>query len=292
MNHYVYEITNLANGKKYIGKRSCKCSIEDDTYMGSGYLIKRAITKYGIENFKKEILEVCENEEDAYTLEKQYIKSVKAWDNDEYYNIDGGGRGVGCGESHPMYQKNVWSLMKNPDKAKKKISQSMKGRKQSKEHIAKKARSSRRVVCINNGLLLDSIKEASLYVNCSKGGISSVCSGERLSAGKLINGECAIWMYYDEYVKLNQIDVDNIIKDVKKHKENITSHIKKKCSKSVICLNNLDIMESISDASRKYNIDIGSISKCCSGKRRFAGVINGEKGEWMYYDDYLKLDYQ
>ena len=30
MNHYVYEITNLANGMKYIGKRTCKCNIEDD----------------------------------------------------------------------------------------------------------------------------------------------------------------------------------------------------------------------------------------------------------------------
>ena len=43
MNHYVYEITNLVNDKKYIGKRSCKCPIEDDKYMGSGYALKKSI---------------------------------------------------------------------------------------------------------------------------------------------------------------------------------------------------------------------------------------------------------
>ena len=42
MNHYVYEITNLINGKKYIWKRSCKCSIEEDKYMGSGKLLKKS----------------------------------------------------------------------------------------------------------------------------------------------------------------------------------------------------------------------------------------------------------
>ena len=54
MNHYVYEITNLINSKKYIGKRSCECPIEEDKYMGSGKYIKIAIEKYGENNFKKE----------------------------------------------------------------------------------------------------------------------------------------------------------------------------------------------------------------------------------------------
>lgn len=65
MFHYVYEITNNINGKKYIGKRSCKCSIEDDKYMGSGKLLNLAKKKYGIDNFSKKILKVCSNEDDA-----------------------------------------------------------------------------------------------------------------------------------------------------------------------------------------------------------------------------------
>ena len=93
MNHYVYEITNLINGKKYIGKRSCKCPIEEDKYMGSGKLLKKAIDKYGIDNFKKEILQVCNNEDEAYAWEDFYTLQVNAWDNPHYYNLRRGGMG-------------------------------------------------------------------------------------------------------------------------------------------------------------------------------------------------------
>ena len=93
MNHYVYEITNLINGKKYIGKRSCKCPIEKDKYMGSGNLIAKAIKKHGVENFKKDILQICENEDMAYEWEKVYIEQVRAYDNSNYYNIHLGGKG-------------------------------------------------------------------------------------------------------------------------------------------------------------------------------------------------------
>ena len=69
MNHYVYKITNLINSKKYIGKRSCKCPIEVDEYMGSGVLMKKALKKYGVDNFSKTILKICDNEEEAFKWE-------------------------------------------------------------------------------------------------------------------------------------------------------------------------------------------------------------------------------
>jgi hypothetical protein len=56
----IYKTTNLINGKIYIGKDSKNNS----KYLGSGLLLKRAILKYGKENFKKEILEECSSIEE------------------------------------------------------------------------------------------------------------------------------------------------------------------------------------------------------------------------------------
>lgn len=92
-NHYVYLITNLINGKKYIGKRTCHCKIEEDNYMGSGVCIVKAIKKYGRDSFKKEILKICNSEEEAYKYEREIIKSTKAYSNRMYYNIALGGLG-------------------------------------------------------------------------------------------------------------------------------------------------------------------------------------------------------
>ena len=65
MFHYVYEITNNINGRKYIGKHSTNNL--NDNYMGSGKALLKAINKYGIENFSKNILIICESEKEAYS---------------------------------------------------------------------------------------------------------------------------------------------------------------------------------------------------------------------------------
>ena len=85
-NHYVYEITNNLNGMKYIGKRSCTCPIEDDSYMGSGKSLVNDFKKYGKENFSKKILEVCNTEKKAYSREKYWIEYYNAVRSDNYYN--------------------------------------------------------------------------------------------------------------------------------------------------------------------------------------------------------------
>lgn len=84
---------NLINGKKYIGQRKYRNNKTDDTYLGSGINIKRAIEKYGSENFKKTILEECENREELNDAERRYIKEYNAVEDPMFYNMAAGGEG-------------------------------------------------------------------------------------------------------------------------------------------------------------------------------------------------------
>ena len=113
MNHYVYEITNLVNGKKYIGKRSCKCPIDKDNYMGSGKILKEALKKYGKEKFTKRIIAICGSEEDAYEQEHILINLYDAYNNNNYYNLTTGGKGGMTGVKMPLNVRKKMSGINN-----------------------------------------------------------------------------------------------------------------------------------------------------------------------------------
>jgi len=85
----IYQTTNLIDGKIYIGQDSS----DKKDYLGSGNYIKRAIEKYGRENFKKEILEYCDSKIDLNKKEVFWIKKL----NSKYpngYNLSDGGEGI------------------------------------------------------------------------------------------------------------------------------------------------------------------------------------------------------
>ncbi len=90
MFYTVYKITNLINSKIYIGVH--KTDNLSDRYMGSGNNIRRAIKKYGKENFKKEYLAIFENEIDMFKMESMLVNDefIK---NEYSYNIKNGGLG-------------------------------------------------------------------------------------------------------------------------------------------------------------------------------------------------------
>lgn len=123
--NYIYLITNNINSKIYIGKHSTD-NIDDD-YMGSGKLIKKAIQKYGIENFTKEYLAFCDTEEKLNWLEKFYIKKYKA--REVGYNLTDGGDGtIGYKYTDKAKQKMSEARKKyhHSEESKRKISESLK----------------------------------------------------------------------------------------------------------------------------------------------------------------------
>jgi len=84
---FVYVTTNLINGKKYVGKCIYERQNNWETYLGSGTYLKRAIKKYGKDNFSKEILEEANSSEELNLLEEKYILMFDAVNSDLFYNI-------------------------------------------------------------------------------------------------------------------------------------------------------------------------------------------------------------
>lgn len=121
--YYIYRIINKINRKTYIGQH--KYNNLNDNYMGSGTNLRRAKKKYGIENFKKEILVFnISKKEYADILEKTFITAErKRVGAGNCYNITDGGKGC--------------EGIKHSEEAKKKMSDAKKGKKHSEEHKQK-----------------------------------------------------------------------------------------------------------------------------------------------------------
>jgi hypothetical protein len=110
MKYIVYKITNLLNGKIYIGVH--KTHNLDDGYMGSGLNINRAIEKYGIENFKKEYLAIFDNPEEMFEMESKLVNEDFIKDK-KTYNVNIGGNG-----SFEFINREYWNKEKRVEHGK------------------------------------------------------------------------------------------------------------------------------------------------------------------------------
>ena len=98
---FVYQITNLTNGRKYIGKKffysaktkqvkgkKKKIKVQSDwqTYYGSSAELTKDVIQLGQDNFSREIIHLCLSKGDCGYLEakEQFVRG--ALEKDEYYN--------------------------------------------------------------------------------------------------------------------------------------------------------------------------------------------------------------
>lgn len=100
----IYKTTNQINGKIYVGKDERNKA----DYYGSGLILNRAIDKYGIENFIKETIEVCNSREELNEREIYWIDKLNAIN--EGYNIALGGSGGDTYSENPNLSKIIEKL--------------------------------------------------------------------------------------------------------------------------------------------------------------------------------------
>ena len=190
----VYKITNNINNKLYFGitkvglkKRwiQHKCNSTRKTYH-----LYRAIIKYGIENFKIEVVKVCNTEEEMYQNEIEFINEYKTNNRLYGYNNSIGGEKSTAGSKRTIEQRKKISdyqktRVRKPhsEETKSKMRLAAKGRDMSKVYTISaklnKGRPAKNIAPVysvdKNGLIkkYQSITEASKFTGIL---ITSICN--------------------------------------------------------------------------------------------------------------------
>lgn len=127
---YVYCIINNITQETYIGRHNYKSKEKWLDYMGSGTLIKKAIEKYGKDNFSKILIEECENIETLMEREESWINHYKSIGKAEYNVALSGGKSS-LGNYWPYLRPEDAQIISN------KLSNSIKKSKKHKMNIKK-----------------------------------------------------------------------------------------------------------------------------------------------------------
>ena len=255
----IYKITNKVNGKVYIGQTIQENGF-DDRYGGNlekntkNQHLKSSIQKYGIDNFDIcEVLEIIKIWDIAHN-QKELDEKETYWI--KYYD-----------STNPDNGYNIEGGGKNEGAG-----------------VRRK-----RVVCLNNNKIFNSINEASEYAKVSKEAIRKCCKCISYRAGINEKGEYLKWMFYNEYICCNEEEIQKRMSLTK------PLFTKTEEDKRVICITTGKIYSKCSIADkdinntgklRKYmdNGGLNNIKK--NGSRSYCGKLeDGTKMYWSYVKD-------
>jgi len=114
MYYTIYKTTNLINNKIYIGLH--QATNPYDSYLGSGKLLKKAIKKYGKQNFNKEVLHIFLSRKEMVNMEKELVNKDFI-NRSDTYNLNLGGIAISklCGEKFKQAILKMKTTLKNKD---------------------------------------------------------------------------------------------------------------------------------------------------------------------------------
>lgn len=197
----IYKITNKVNGKIYIGQtvRSMKVRLMEHKRPSKNSLLAKSMRRYGIENFKVELIDEAYTIEELNNKEIYYIKKFNCIYPNGYNLCCGGGntegykytsiarskmsssrKGKYTGENNHFYGK------KHTEETKKKMKDAFKDKEfyaKRCEHLSKvRYIGGKRVRNIDTGEIFDTIKDACISIGKTEKEtthISRVCRGKR-----------------------------------------------------------------------------------------------------------------
>lgn len=259
----VYQATNNANGKKYIGvcKRTLTGRISQHVHAAKNngkMVFSRAIKKYGIESFDFIVLHEVSSYEDALFLEREAIKNLRP-----EYNTAAGGRGPsGVKWSAERRALSVKSLIASwtPER-KTKASITAKAM-MTPERIAiaktfKPPVINKSVTCLTDGMVFPSVKSAAEYYGIGVTNIISVCRGRQLSAGGVKFAYSVDAFSQAEILRLLSVSASK-----EEDNEKMRGLHRRR---SVMRTSDGAVFQSMKEASTKCGISRSTIWKICNG---------------------------
>lgn len=297
---FIYITTNLINGRKYIGQKKIDDHGKWRKYLGSGIAFKQAVKKYGVENFKREIIAVANDAEELNQLEKKYTIDMDCLNDRSFYNLVLGGgtvtglkfsektiqrlRELASGENNYFYGKRYIGDL-NP----------FYGRKHTIASRTRMSRSHKGQEPWNKGKTgIYSTESIQKMINAKKG--APLSENHKKAIREAQTGE-----NHPMYGKHHTEETKEKIRQKQLGKK-ASEETKKKMSeaqlrrfagkpdmierhtKSVMCVNTGEVFDSVKDAAEHYYISSPSdISQVCKKKRKSAGKDKlGNRLAWEY----------
>lgn len=293
----VYCHTNKINGKKYFGITSR--APEDRWKDGNGYchqiVFWRAIKKYGWDNFIHEIIIDNLTEEEAKQKEIEMIALYKT-NCRKYYNptcgynmTDGGDGALGRFVTEETRKKISEALVgrKMSEESKKKMSQARKGVSFTEEHKRKIG---------ERQLGKKHSEETKKKISESRTGKYTGENNPNYGNHKLAGENNP--MYGKQHTAETRQKISKKVKGKMQGEKNYFydnhefSGINNARATPVYCLELDEIFWGAKDVEDKYKIAHQSISKCCTGKRNYAGrhPTTNKPLHWFYVNDKCQND--